>query len=510
MNETGSVLYQPAASSPGDNDGDGSRTACSENSENGPDNRTGQDDYNNLLKLLRCTITLPMSESRRRSLDEDRLRAIIELDKANINSLRDFTNIVLGQATALTGSSFGYFGLLSDDGHTLNIPSWHRSEVSDHAIGDRALICSVASADSWAEAARTGKISVLNDDVKPDVLKRDYPGGHKSIRRLMSVPIFSEGRLTAVVGVADKDTPYSSEEAEQLSAYLEEAWEVWLRHRNRLSLIESEKKYRLLIETMTEGLCSFDENCRVTYANDHFCRMLGYDRCELVGQSVASFLDEHDAAVFYDNIAHNREAGFKPYEVVWKTKQGADLPAIVSPKALFDSAGNFTGSFAVVTDVSTLKITEAELRRANEMLRREQRALEQKNITLREVLAQIEQERKLMQRQIQTNIDRVVKPIISRLEQSAALKNHQLFELLKTCLDDISSPFINELDRRFARLSPRELEICNLIKAGLSTEAIARTFNTSINTVNNQRKQIRRKLKLSGESANLRMFLQSV
>lgn len=463
-----------------------------------------------LLDVLITDITDSKKDRIQPYLEATRLRSVVDLNKTQVSSDREFMNLFLKESVALTKSACGFLALLSEDGTSLTIPSWTQSEGSEGLIANRALFCSVASAGSWAEAVRSKEVSMTNQRVAIDPLKRGFPGGHAPILRQISVPVFAGDKVVAVAGVANKRTPYATEDANQLFLLMQELWPLLQRHRDRNALEESEKRYRLLVESMNEGLGAFDQNCNVTFANERFCRMLGYTKQELVGKSAADFLDEGDQDIFYDRIAHNKDEGYRPYEVVWKTRQGADLPAIVSPQALFDRSGNFVGSFAVVTDISRLKETEAQLLTTNAKLEVEQVALQEKNVALREVMSQIDNEKKLLQRQLQTNVDRILTPIITKIQKRSSRQNDHHLTLLKTCLEDIAAPFVNELDRRFDRLSPRELEICNLIKSGLSTQAIADTLRTSLHTVNNQRKTIRRKLKLSGESSNLKVFLQSV
>jgi DNA-binding CsgD family transcriptional regulator len=83
-------------------------------------------------------------------------------------------------------------------------------------------------------------------------------------------------------------------------------------------------------------------------------------------------------------------------------------------------------------------------------------------------------------------------------------------ELLRENLQDIASPFINKLSKRTALLTPRELEVANLIRAGRSSKEIADVLSIAPGTVIQQRKSIRRKLKISGKKVNLRSYLQTL
>lgn len=83
-------------------------------------------------------------------------------------------------------------------------------------------------------------------------------------------------------------------------------------------------------------------------------------------------------------------------------------------------------------------------------------------------------------------------------------------DLLKQALTDVTSDFTHTLESRFQSLSPREIEVCNLIRSGYSTKQIAGTLKTSLDTVKNQRKAIRRKLGISKTDANLESLLRSL
>ena len=56
------------------------------------------------------------------------------------------------------------------------------------------------------------------------------------------------------------------------------------------ALLESEQKYRSLVETMTEGVTTLDARGRLTYVNQTFCDLLGYERGQLLGKSLSDLM----------------------------------------------------------------------------------------------------------------------------------------------------------------------------------------------------------------------------
>ena len=81
--------------------------------------------------------------------------------------------------------------------------------------------------------------------------------------------------------------------------------------------------------------------------------------------------------------------------------------------------------------------------------------------------------------------------------------------MIKTNLEEITSPFISQLSNSYHSLTPIEITVCNMIRNGLRTKEIAQVRGVSNATVNRHRENIRRKLKITNSSVNLATYLQS-
>lgn len=57
----------------------------------------------------------------------------------------------------------------------------------------------------WGEVVRQRAPIIVNDYHASNQLKKGYPEGHVMIRNFLSVPVFQEGRIVAVVGAANKN-----------------------------------------------------------------------------------------------------------------------------------------------------------------------------------------------------------------------------------------------------------------------------------------------------------------
>ena len=172
--------------------------------------------------------------------------------------------------------------------------------------------------------------------------------------------------------------------------------------------------------------------------------------------------------------------------------------------------GRVAKATGTIQDITARKEAEEQLRQTSEQLDIERRALESKNIALREVLAQIEAEKEQLKQQFATNVEEAILPTLIRLKESSPPAQRRNFELLETELREVSSPFLNKIKNQFSKLSPRELEVCRLIKNGLTSKEIAESLNLSPATVQKHRELIRRKLGLVNDGVNLQSFLKSM
>ncbi len=139
----------------------------------------------------------------------------------------------------------------------------------------------------------------------------------------------------------------------------------------------------------------------------------------------------------------------------------------------------------------------------------ERAALREMNIALRRVLAVAQDEQQEVGRRIQTNVNQIIMPIVHALENEVSQDKRGFIALLKQNLNDIISPFADQLSKAFMSLTPAEIRICHMIRDGLSTKDISRLRHLSPVTVSRHREHIRRKLGLTNQTVNLATYLQN-
>jgi len=143
-------------------------------------------------------------------------------------------------------------------------------------------------------------------------------------------------------------------------------------------------------------------------------------------------------------------------------------------------------------------------------LEEERRALERKTIALQEILERLREEKRTSAEHILANLDHVVLPILQALATRLPVDQRKFVQLAERSMMDILSPFTLGLARRNRKLSPAEIQICNLIRHGLRSKDIARLRGISLSTVHRHRERIREKLGIKNEKVNLAAFLGGV
>jgi PAS domain S-box-containing protein len=139
--------------------------------------------------------------------------------------------------------------------------------------------------------------------------------------------------------------------------------------RTERALVESEEKYRRIVDTAEEGIMLLDDQFRITYTNWRMAEMLGYTPEEMIGKELRSFMSTGELADHAVRTKRQREGMSDHFERQYMCKDGSILWSSVSVTPIKDANGNFTGSFAMYSDITERKRAEESLRDSEERFR---------------------------------------------------------------------------------------------------------------------------------------------
>ncbi|OPY01065.1 MAG: Blue-light-activated protein [Syntrophorhabdus sp. PtaB.Bin184] len=127
------------------------------------------------------------------------------------------------------------------------------------------------------------------------------------------------------------------------------------------ALRESEKKYRQIVNTASEGICVADEEFRITFVNAQAQKMFGCSEEEMLGKSLDQFIAEEDLEDHFEKRQRRQEGLSDQYERRFRRKDGQSLWVNVSASPILNRKNRFVGSISLFTDITARKQMEDEL-----------------------------------------------------------------------------------------------------------------------------------------------------
>lgn len=119
--------------------------------------------------------------------------------------------------------------------------------MKDCTIASPLTTYDLSKTGVWGDAIRFRKPIIIND-YKNCINKKGYPTGHVVLKNFLTIPVFRNNKIVALSGVANKDSDYTAEDIENLTAFLNHVWGTF----EKLDLVELLKSYTTDLEKIIE------------------------------------------------------------------------------------------------------------------------------------------------------------------------------------------------------------------------------------------------------------------
>lgn len=131
-----------------------------------------------------------------------------------------------------------------------------------------------------------------------------------------------------------------------------------------------EEMYRIIVEGTNEALVIVNLNGRITFVNQQFCKMFGYQKEELIGYLAAGKLvDDSDIEMIQKRIQDRKDGKGEIYHARQKTKEGSQIWTLINASPYRDHTGKVVGTVAAITDLSQLMQVQDALHDRNEEMK---------------------------------------------------------------------------------------------------------------------------------------------
>lgn len=263
-------------------------------------------------------------------------------------------------------------------------------------------------------------------------------------------------------------------------------------------LQKSEQLFRSLFTSAGEGILLVDTSLKIIQANEKAANMFGMTRLWLEGANCVKIIHP-DSIDYLRHAASIEEGEVWQGEVNGVTGSGDAFPASITVNKF--PLGGEVFLHLIVHNITQQKSMER-------YLREEKTKADEMNITLKNVMKSIDRDKEEFELSI---TQKVTTSIIPSLQKLAAEESSEIREMYMKILRDQligltrSSSVINKED--IILLTKSEVQVCQLIQSGSTSKDIADGMAISIETVQTHRKNIRKKLGLSGKDVNLYAYL---
>ncbi len=222
------------------------------------------------MKVIQCNIR-DISDRKKAEeavrLNGARLESLLRILQYKGKNIREFLDYALFEALKITDSKIGYIYFYNEVSKEFTLSTWSKEVMKECAIPNPPTIYQLEKTGIWGEVVKQRVPFIVNDFQAPNPLKKGYPEGHVSLIRWMSVPVFSNEKIVAVVGVANSDANYSQADVNQLTLLMSSVWS-FVEARKLEETIQFERdKLISILNSMEDGVCIMNRDLDIEYVN---------------------------------------------------------------------------------------------------------------------------------------------------------------------------------------------------------------------------------------------------
>lgn len=286
---------------------------------------------------------------------QNRLESIVKILQYKTSDVQEFLDFALNETIALTESKIGYIYFYNEETKEFTLNSWSKDVLPQCSVLNPQTIYQLDKTGIWGEAVRQRKEIVVNDFHAPNHLKKGFPEGHAPLHKFLTVPVYRNEQIVAVVGVANKSTDYDQNNVLQLKILMDSVWrEVGIRQAEK-ELLNSEDRFKKLSSFTFEGII-IHNNAIAIDVNQSTVELLGYERDEIIGMNLFSIIhpDYHQTV----KVNLSKQVA-KPYQIVVVRKDGSLFDAEIEARDI--SYNNEYFRVACIRDITERKRAEREV-----------------------------------------------------------------------------------------------------------------------------------------------------
>jgi PAS domain S-box-containing protein len=277
-----------------------------------------------------------------------------------------------------------------------------------------------------------------------------------------------------------------------------------------LLLLKSETKFRALVESTPAAIIIVDEE-RFLYVNPAFESITGFSKEEARSMTFWDVVHPDMKEIVKKRGLERLKGDAVPSRFELKCLiKNREIRWIDVAATLIDYGGK-PAILAAAYDITKRKQAQDSLFQRERQLENQTRDLEEANTALKVLLKHREQDKIELEEKVLVNFKELILPYIEKLKMTDLKSRQKMYlEIVESNLNEIISPFMRNLSSKYQALTPMEIQVAGLVKEGKTTKDIGELLNRSYRAIEFHRNNLRKKIGLTHQKANLRSYLQSL
>lgn len=295
-----------------------------------------------------------------------RNKILVNVLSKNFRNDQKQLDYVLHEALKLTESKTGYICFYDEKKQEFTHKARSKGLIKGSEMVEPVRTCRLEEAGSWGDVVRQRKPIILNNGEKA-AEANELPCGQKISGNYISIPIFIDEKIKAVVGFSGKEDPYDDNDVYEITVLMNGVLTNVERRIIQKKLFEERSKYFQTLISIGDGVMVVDPEGKIEMLNKVAQNLTGWTNEEAKGK--------HYTEVFVLSHEDRRQEIQDPIKTAMATDQIQELKnhAVLTAKdgSLFhleDSAapiknekGETVGIVLVFRDVSEKKEQRKEI-----------------------------------------------------------------------------------------------------------------------------------------------------
>ncbi len=288
----------------------------------------------------------------------ERLELMQEVSQYHAVTVQELLEFSLEKVIALTESSIGYIYHYYEADRQFVLNTWSKNVMAACNVAEPQSLYHLEKTGIWGEVVRQRKPIIVNEYAAENHLKKGYPEGHVPLSRFLSIPIFDNENIVAVVGVANKELPYDQTDVLQLTLMMEGVWKIATRLMLEEHILRAGHEWQSTFDSINDGIALLDTDQQVIRCNRSMCTLLGRTFADIINQPCCNLFHDTDVAIpdcptqKAKISLHSETSTFHYHDRV--------LEVTVDP--IFSDKGVLTGSVHIVRNITERMQVEESIR----------------------------------------------------------------------------------------------------------------------------------------------------